>query len=155
MWGLWTVLVLGAPEAVAQEATPAAWTCCEVRPVARIVELYLDLEELLAAGDAGTSGKVYALVGATKTALKEPGVRHEDRQVLEALLVAAEAMKDKKLETARARFDPVSRAVAHLALNYPGAGIEIVEAYCPEGGTWLQRPGALRSPYGDGCAKWR
>lgn len=145
MW-LWVWTMIGG----VAWAEPQAWTCCETPGVEKVVEAYLALEEHLVDNDKGASAYIYRLEGLLRS-LDVSALHVEDRAVVAKLTRDAGALKDKNLTVVRAGLDGVSRAVLHLALNYPGAGVTLVEARCQTGETWLQRPGALRSPYGDAC----
>ena len=155
-------LALAGP-AAAQDAPasqPKTFTCCSDALVEAIVVEYLDLQSALAdhrEKDWRPSGELYALSAAVKKAVKLGKLSAEHKAVAEQLQKDVDALKDKPAADVRAGFDAVSRNVVHLAMNHQSTSGKqtIAEAFCTDGGAWLQKGDALRNPYDGGTCSWR
>lgn len=134
-------------------SAPAPFACCDNVRVQRIVDDYVDLVTALA-DDTGRAGAhAYAL---RSNLQPDSGLTPPENLVIQDLHHQVDAVKNAGDEGIRAALGAIGRGVIFLALRHEGGGLTIVEAVCPERGSWLQRD--MRrptSPWGGRCARWR
>jgi hypothetical protein len=129
--------------AIANAADPVPFACCDDDKVSRVVELYLKLHKILAAGDGKPTAVGYLLLSASDQLAKSK-LGDSDRETAKELsvLVKSTYAKEDKL---RAAMPEISRHVVYLALNHADAegSLKLVRAACKGGPSWIQKPGKL------------
>ncbi len=129
------------PEAVAAEMPAGS--------LEKLVGLYVPIQEALAGDSVAVIAEQTAKVAAEAEAiLKTKGEKPTVDAIedLEAVVVAAKAMKAAEIPALREQFKALSHAVGRLVERQAVAGHGIY--YCPMADAyWVQKSGAVKNPY--------
>ena len=140
-------MILLLLSAFAAEPAPPV-VCCDSAELTSQVKLYLRVQRALNENaDMGElSGPMYGWAPRVKKlAASSPA----EQAAIDRLAGLTERLKNSGKSTFAKSFPELSQLMTFLVLRHPGGSLTLREAACGDR-VWLQRDGALASPYADG-----